>query len=230
MYGFAMTTLKDRVMIALSSAKQSGRKVSQTDLAKEAGVSRQAVSQWFSGRTNKIDGDALFAAARYLGVRAEWLAGSGGQMKDELPINRDILIEANVIPAESTKQKMIPLISWVEAGNWSNDQFNEGEYQLVLSVFDTGVNGYALVVQGESMSPRYLPKDVIYVNPDAEPTVGRRVIANCKNHGKTFKELSVDENGRWVLKSLNENWNPRYIPVDDDCEIIGVVVGSVRPE
>lgn len=230
MYGFVMTTLKDRVMVALSSAKQSGRKVSQTDLAKEAGVSRQAVSQWFSGKTNKIDGDALFGAARYLGVRPEWLAGNGGQMTAEPSATKDVIIDVNVIPADATKQKMVPLISWVEAGNWSNDQFVEGEHELVMSVFNTGVNGYALVVQGESMSPRYLPKDVIYVNPDAEPAVGKRVIAHCRDHGKTFKELAIDENGKWVLKALNESWFPRYIPVNDDCQIIGVVVGSVRPE
>ncbi len=230
MYGFAMHTLKDRVMIALSDAKVSGRKVSQSELATQSGVSRQAVSQWFSGRTNKIDGDVLFKAARYLGVRPEWLAGNGGQMKGFPEIKPDNFSLSNVEPIQFSKQKRVPLVSWVQAGNWSNDQVESGEIELVLSVFDTGERGYALVVQGESMSPRYMPRDVIFINPDAEPSVGKRVIAECKGHGKTFKELSTDENGSWVLKAINKDWPDRYIAVDDDCRIIGVVVGSIRPE
>lgn len=229
MYGFAMNTLKDRVMIAFGTAKQSGRKVSQTELAKQSGVTKQAVSQWFSGKTAKIDGDILFKAAKYLDVRPEWLAGTGGDMRNKQKEERPSF-DANVSEAQMPKQKLVPLISWVQAGSWSNDQTDFGEIELVTSVFDTGENGYALTVEGESMMPRYMPRDIIYINPDIEPIVGRRVIASCNNNGKTFKELATDESGRLVLKALNADWHPRYIPVDDECQIIGVVVGSIRPE
>ena len=48
--------------------------------------------------------------------------------------------------------------------------------------------------------------------------------------GVTFKELAVGDAGKLVLKALNEQWHPRYMPLDETCYIIGVVVGSVRPE
>ena len=57
----------------------------------------------------------------------------------------------------------------------------------------------------------------------------RRVIAVCAE-GVTFKELAVGDAGKLVLKALNEQWHPRYMPLDETCYIIGVVVGSVRPE
>lgn len=134
---------------------------------------------------------------------------------------------ANVTPVDF-KIRKVPLISWVAAGVWKESDCND-EWSEVISIFDTGEKGYALRVEGESMLPRYQPNDIIFVNPDMEPSVGKRVVAACSD-GTTFKEVAAGDGGKWILKALNDQWQPRYIPLDESCYIIGVVVGSVRPE
>ena len=71
-----MSTLKERLEEAIKEAK-----VTKTAIWKACGLSSGAVSQWFSGSTQKIEGENLLNAARVLGVTPEWLATGKGRMK-----------------------------------------------------------------------------------------------------------------------------------------------------
>lgn len=222
---FPMNTLQERISIAFNYAKQKDKTVSKTNLAAASGVSRQAVSQWFTGATKSLDSTTLFKVATYLKVRPEWLDGQGGSMVD---IGGELTTNVSEIGSRSVD---VPLISWVQAGDWKNGQLEtlgRSDYQMVLSIFDTGQNGYALRVEGESMSPNYMQGDVIYINPDKVPVHGNRVVAST-SLGITFKELVI-EDGVHKLKALNPEWQPKYMPCEDGCYILGVVVGTVRPE
>lgn len=186
--------------------------LTQTELASRMQVSPQSVQQWESGKTTPR-GKRLDLLSEILDAPKSYF-----------------FQETSDAPVPINTRQSVPLISWVSAGNWGNEQQEEtDQHPQVLNVFDTGKNGYALRVEGESMLPRYQCNDIIFVNPDAEPAVGKRVIAAC-GEGTTFKEVAVGEGGKWILKALNEQWHPRYIPLDESCYIIGVVVGSVRPE
>lgn len=149
-------------------------------------------------------------------------------------ISRDLEGVTDTLPNQQNvtrldlKIKKVPLISWVAAGSWGQAESTE-QWEEVISIFNTGENGYSLRVEGESMMPRYQPGDLIFVNPDLIPEAGRRVIAACPD-GTTFKEVAIGEGGKWLLKALNEHWQPRYMQLDESCYITGVVVGSVRPE
>ncbi len=201
-----------QVMGARIAESRSQKGLSQTQLAEQMDISPQSVQQWEAGKTMPR------------GKRLERLS----EVLDK-PISYFLAESVDDVSPIRLRQS-VPLIDWVSAGMWANSQTTrEGEYQQVLSVFDTGKNGYALRVEGESMLPRYQPNDIIYVNPDAEPAVGKRVIAVC-SEGTTFKEVIAGEGGKLMLKALNEHWHPRYMLLDDSCYIIGVVVGSVRPE
>ncbi|MFJ1518494.1 LexA family protein [Acinetobacter sp. ABJ_C1_1] len=220
-----MNTLQERISAAFSYAKQKDKTVTKTNLAAAAQVSRQAVSQWFTGTTKSLDSSTLLRVASYLGVRPEWLDGQGGSMV--------FIADGTTTNVSEIGSRMlnVPIISWVQAGDWKNGQLESlgrSEYQMVLSIFDTGKNGYALRVEGESMSPDYRQGDIIYVNPDKVPEHGMRVIASTPI-GVTFKELVI-EDGISRLKALNPEWQPKYLPCEDGCYILGVVVGTVRPE
>lgn len=71
-----MSTLKERLEQALA-AKPGATKA---DLARACGISKPAVSSWFSGSTQSIEGQNLIRASGYLGVRPEWLATGRGSM------------------------------------------------------------------------------------------------------------------------------------------------------
>ena len=224
---FRMNTLQDRITTAFTHAKQKDKSVSKTALANAAKVSRQAVSHWFTGATKSLDASTLLRVASFLNVRAEWLDGQGGGMV----VSSDSIL-SNVSEV-SLATSSVPLISWEKLGEWANDSHtiieNDEGYQTVMSIFDTGRNGYALRVEGDSMAPSYRQGEIIYINPDKEAKHGMRVIAKTE-FGTTFKELVI-EDGVKRLKALNPNWSPQYMQYNEDtCKILGVVVGTVRLE
>lgn len=65
-----MTTIGDRIRAARRSAG-----LSQADLARQLGVSRQAVNDIELGRTNFCGLDRLYGLAQFFGVRMEDLIG-----------------------------------------------------------------------------------------------------------------------------------------------------------
>ena len=76
-----MSTLKERLEEAIREAG-----ITKTAIWKSCGLSSGAVSQWFSGAVQRIEGENLLNAAKVLGVNPEWLATGKGKMKpaDEL--------------------------------------------------------------------------------------------------------------------------------------------------
>lgn len=76
MITITMSTLKERLEEAIKESK-----ITKTAIWKACGLSSGAVSQWFSGATQKIEGENLLNAAKVLGVSPEWLATGRGKMK-----------------------------------------------------------------------------------------------------------------------------------------------------
>lgn len=76
-----MQTLRERLAIAL--AKKRGG--SQAALARACKVSTASVADWFSGKTRKLRGSSLLAAAEYLNVRPRWLESGLGPMELDAP-------------------------------------------------------------------------------------------------------------------------------------------------
>lgn len=131
----------------------------------------------------------------------------------------------------------LPLISWVQAGDWSEivDNFQPGDAEeWIACPFPSGRHGFVLRVVGDSMfNPTgdlsFRDGDFISVNPERDPLHRSLVIARRNREKATFKQLLIDENEGHMLHALNPNWPNRYIPCDKNVEIIGVVTGQWRP-
>lgn len=143
-------------------------------------------------------------------------------------------IEPNVTAPFPIAGRLIPVISWVQAGSWTTvdavpagTQFDE----WLPPNPKCGKNGYGLEVVGESMLPDFRPGDKIYVNPDFQPSelkTGDLVIVSCEGDAEaTFKKLIV-ESGNMYLQPLNPNWPEQTIPLMDGCKLVGKVVGLYR--
>jgi transcriptional regulator with XRE-family HTH domain len=65
--------------------------LTQTELARRAGVSKQAVSQWESGRIKSFSADNLFKVAEVLGVDAKVLLPSRSPSESLLPQEQKLL-------------------------------------------------------------------------------------------------------------------------------------------
>jgi SOS-response transcriptional repressor LexA len=143
-------------------------------------------------------------------------------------------LEPNVTAPFPIAGRLVPVISWVQAGAWTTvdavpagTQFDE----WLPPNPKCGKNGYGLEVVGESMLPDFRPGDKIYVNPDFQPSelkTGDLVIVSCEGDAEaTFKKLIV-ESGSMYLQPLNPNWPEQTIPLMDGCKLVGKVVGLYR--
>jgi SOS-response transcriptional repressor LexA len=132
----------------------------------------------------------------------------------------------------------VPLISWVQAGDWCDaaDPYVINDAEDWVPVFaNCGPRAFALRVRGESMfnpvgRPSYEEGDIIIVDPDVEPRNRDRIIVR-QEHDKTatFKQLVI-EGDRRFLKALNPAWPEPFIEIKGDATICGVVVAKWVPE
>lgn len=143
-------------------------------------------------------------------------------------------VDANVAPGPDVTG-LVPLISWVQAGNWGEviDNFSPGDAEEWLPSFKKmGPYAFALRVRGGSMERKYQDGDIIFVDPDVGASSGRNVVVRMEDENTaTFKHLVIDEAGNKFLKPLNPDWpGPKVIQINGNARICGVVVGKWVPE
>lgn len=199
------------------------KKLTQQQIADAIGVSKTSVIYWERG-DNLPKHESLTALATVLGVDTDYLLYGKGTY----------VIEPNVSSPIPLAGRLIPVISWVQAGSWTSVESIPAGTQ-----FDDwlppnpkcGKNGYGLEVVGESMLPDFRPSDKIYVNPDFQPDdlkTGDLVIMSCEGDAEaTFKKLIV-ESGNMYLQPLNPDWPEKTMPLIDGCKLVGKVVGLYR--
>lgn len=135
---------------------------------------------------------------------------------------------SNVMPAYFKENRRYPVISWVQAGDWSEaiDIFQPGfADHWETSDCNTSDSSFWLRVVGDSMTAPTglsIPEGhLILVDPEAQPENGSLVIAKLtESEEVTFKKLVIDA-GQHYLKPLNPNYHP--IKINGSCRIVGVV-------
>lgn len=136
--------------------------------------------------------------------------------------------ESNVAPAPKM-QGYVPVISWVQAGAWTEvcnvDAVSD---EMVPRPPGSSDRTFALRVRGQSMQPKYDPDLIIYVDPEVIAFDGDDVVAVLTdNNEATFKQYIEEPGGEKMLKARNPNWPEPWVKINGNCEIIGVVIGSL---
>ena len=72
--------LQERLSIVLALPPKQGSKKTKAGLARACGITAPSVNDWFSGKSQSIDGKHLTKAAAYLECSAHWLSTGQGQM------------------------------------------------------------------------------------------------------------------------------------------------------
>ncbi|MBM0511624.1 LexA family protein [Aeromonas hydrophila] len=220
-----METINDRI-----SARRRAQKMSQDELAKRIGITRVSISKWESG-LNQPKGRYLNDLAEALGVTVDWLLTGSGDTP-ELAEEQPIPGYHNVEPAVMLPGKRIPILSYVQAGNWREmcEQATtfDGNVELVSASGEIGPFGFGLWLRGDSMLPQFKEGDLIIVDPDEAPQPGDFVVAKNGSNEATFKKYrprGIDENGQEVfeLVPLNDDY-PTMHSDRQHIQIIGVMV------
>ncbi|MEL3921992.1 MULTISPECIES: S24 family peptidase [Aeromonas] len=218
-------TISDRIF-----SRRTALNLSKTALAKTIGVSDVSVGKWESG-LNQPKGRYLNDLAAALGVTVDWLLAGGGDTP-EPPVEQHIPGYHNVEPAVILPGKRIPILSYVQAGNWREmcEQATtfDGNVEYVSAGGEIGPYGFGLWLRGDSMLPQFKEGDLIIVDPDESPQPGDYVVAKNGSDEATFKKYrprGIDENGQEVfeLVPLNDDY-PTMHSDRQHIQIIGVMV------
>ena len=203
-------------------ALRRSKKLTQAQLAKIAGVSSPAVTEWEKdGYLPKAA--SLEAIANKFGVTAEYILTGKG---DPEAMQKE---QSNVIPVAP---RMAPVLSWVQAGTMTNveavDMSQIGEWLPIPE--GECEKCFYLKVQGLSNFPDFQEGDYILVDPTlqfSDMNSGDIVVVR-KFDDATFKKLVIETDGTKYLQALNPEFKPNIIPLDENCEFVGEVVDCIR--
>lgn len=222
----------------------------QNQLAKKVETSQGAISDIENGR-NK-DSSSLYDIAKVTGVSADWLIKNQGEMLDAPKTASIDELRAQIeqiqskgddglfnIPADTQRvamtenPSMVPILSWVAAGSWSNVEAVTFDDAIgrVSRPAKLSKNGFALIVRGESMLPKFDPDDIIYVEPETGLLALKNndlVVVQCNGDTEaTFKQLVIGEKSdEMYLRPLNPDWPEQKMMPMGDCNLVGKVVGK----
>lgn len=194
--------------------------LTQQKLGELIGVKKSSISQWENDE-HSPSGDNLAQLSKVFGVSAHWLATGKGS--PEL---------SNVEPAVIPQGNRIPILSYVQAGNWREmcEQATafDGNVEYVSAGGEIGPYGFGVWLRGDSMAPLFKEGDLIIVDPDESPQPGDYVVAKNGSDEATFKKYrprGIDENGQEVfeLVPLNDDY-PIMHSDRQHIQIIGVMV------
>lgn len=237
-----MDTLPERLKFARERLD-----LSQQEVADAVGMKQPSYYQLEAGKSKRSR--FINDIAKVLDTNVDWLMYGEGDHSPR-PSHNDLMQkirdienggEANDHPVPegttsvgmTSQPSMVPILSWVAAGSWSNvepvtfeDAIGEAPKPPNLSKF-----GFALRVQGQSMLPEFKPGEVIYVEPQTGFLALKDsdlVIVQCNDDREaTFKQLVLGETSDdMYLRPLNPNWpEQRMVPMGE-CNLVGKVVGK----
>jgi len=142
--------------------------------------------------------------------------------------------DLGVIPPPIRHNKPIPVISWVNAGafaeavdSWPAGISGEGE--PVLSNVKTSDRAFGLRIEGDSMMPRFMPGDIVIVDPAIGYDNGSPCVVWV--NGEVSLKLFYDEEKEIRLVPMNDRHQIIVIPKDSriDFRVIGKVV-DIKPQ
>lgn len=213
-----MNSATDRII-----QKMNEHGLSQADIIRATGAGRATVSGWING-ANAPSAKYMESLAAVLKTSTTWILSGESDTVGRFESNVDLNPIASVAYA--------PVISWVQAGVWTDmDSIsNLEECEKLPLVPGAGKRSFYLSVRGLSNAPFFEEGEKICIDPDwhlEDIQTGEMVVVKCDGEA-TFKALIVESNG-YYLKPLNPNWSEQVIQLKENCVLVGKYVGSFRP-
>lgn len=175
-------------------------KMTETQLAKEMGVSQPTVNAWKKG-LGKPKGWQLEAATIKLKTIIIGVDPGDKSVKDTPGFQ------------EVENKQDIPIIGMATAGEAHDFSGIAYSWQESISVnIPTRIKAVAIEIVGDSMEPRYYAGQLAIVIDDQRPVNGDLVVANIKKMGPVFKKFHCNGDPLNTIMTLT-SFNPLYEPI-----------------
>ncbi|MCW2454652.1 UNVERIFIED_ORG: SOS-response transcriptional repressor LexA [Rahnella aquatilis] len=192
-------------------------KMTQKDVAEYVGVSASAVTQWENDATVPSS-ESLLKLSTVLQSSPDWLLKGQGEIDAPSRVN-------------TGRSKSVPLISWVQAGAWTDvvtEKLTASNTEWIETTARVSDNSFALKVKGASMTSSgalSIPEgSIVIVDPEVgfvDEANGRIVVVQVDGSSQaTIKKLEIDGPNQYLMP-LNPDFKP--ILVDSSCKLVGVV-------
>lgn len=174
--------------------------LSVEQFATRANVSERALADYEKG-TSTPSGEKILRFAELLNCEVGWLFG-----EDPKPNAR---LEA--MPTRSVNK--IPVVSWATAGAGGN--FHDCAEQIAeyLECDTKDANAYALIIEGDSMMPKFEPGDRVVFEPNRQAVNGDFVVVRVAENGHVFFKLFHTFGAKGDMVRLT-SFNPAYPPLE----------------
>ena len=194
------TTVAERIRMA-----RENKDVDQTTLSEKVGITSRTLQRWEKGE-QVPDGDYIVMLAKQTGVRPEWLLTGDGEMYPAPTPRGKIIPFDRMSLLKKVHLESIPLFSTVPAGKLAAifHPDHAERYVTVDSVNDP--NAFALVVRGNSMSPKIENGDIVVISPQREVKTGDICVVRI-NDEDTLKKVKIEESYVHLIP-LNTSFEP----------------------
>ena len=189
--------------------------ITQEELAKIAGVSRGAVSQWEGGFSEPRMG-AIQRIADHYGLLKSNIIEDGGMMTS---------IPDNAIPVRGTSA-MVPVrvLGRTHAGERMDEDESDYEAEFPEGVVSRHPGCFALRVEGDCMNRRYPEGCVVLVDPSMEPSNGRAVVAEFEDGRSVLRCYYRGQSSLMLTADSFSEYEDIILTGEDPVRLIGVVV------
>lgn len=166
------------------------RNVKASELSEKTGISKSSLSEYMKGKYEAKQ-TGIYLLSKVLNVSEAWLMGLNVPMERNLKTDR---LGNVVVP--------IPLLGVVKAGyDYMAEENWQGTIDLDKTVADTG-EFFALKVKGDSMSPIFLPDDIVILRKQNDCENNEIAVVVTNGNEGTLKRVKKYDN-EIILEPLN---------------------------
>lgn len=185
------------------------RNMKQSELAEALGIERSTISKWESG--------VSVPPIKMMKKLSELFGVSMNQF-----VEGDLDEESS----EEALYVEIPVLGTVQAGPPSDAVENIiGTEQIPRELAEHG-EYFALMIRGDSMSPRMLPGDIVIVRRQQDVKSGEIAVVMVGNENATVKKISKHTDGVSLI-ALNPSYTPLFYTNREIMNLPVTIIGRV---
>lgn len=218
--------LKERIKNSRIAAKMT-----QEELARAVGKTRNAVAQWESGAAHPRP-NTLEDIAGALNVSIDWLLTGNTPNVAETEKTRtnsemsDVKFNNSTLPPRQYMPQEVPVMGTAACNS------DNGSFKLDTSIIDyvhrpptllMTKDLYALYVEGDTMEPRFNAGDLVFVHPHKPVRIGDSVVVQiAKTIDEPIEAMIAVLAKRTSHEVVLKKYNPEKIINFDNANIVSI--------